>query len=110
MKLTKKHYKAIQLICEDVPDYIIAQECGIADSVLQKWRADEQFREALDAHTTQQMDSLVPLAVMRLRELLSDNTCPGTVRIAAIKEVLNYAGLNDKKDIDTAISIKVEYV
>lgn len=110
MKLTKKHYKAIQLIGEQVPDYIIVQECGIAEQQLQKWRADPDFQTALTEHNTQQMDALVPMAVMRLRELLSDNACPGTVRIQAIKEVFNYAQLGERKDIDSDIHIKVEYV
>lgn len=110
MNLLPKHFKAVQLLYEQVPDTVIAKECGISVATLNKWKQDSDFKRALVEVATSQMGDLVPLAIGRLRELLTSEACQGNVRIAAIKEVLNYAQLSERKDLEAEVTIKVEYV
>ena len=87
----------------------IASELGISVVTLKKLTKEKEFEEVYNQHfvelghdprlqaTKAALVDLLPLAVRRLKGLLTEGTTPPTVLLNAIKEVMHYNGLAEAK-------------
>lgn len=110
MKMNSKHFKAVELLYQGESDNTICTTIGITKDTLDKWKGDKDFKEALCSVAAMQIGDLVPAAVSKLREIITNPKYKETTKMHAIKEILYYAKLSDRNDINNDIKVTVEYV
>ncbi|UWI44330.1 helix-turn-helix domain-containing protein [Lactobacillus paragasseri] len=82
----------------------IAEEIGINNATLSKWKNDSLFKKAQREYSISQLDSALPLAIQKLIELINNGKSE-MVKLQAIQTVLKRAGLlsdNSTPELDKA--------
>lgn len=97
MKLEVQHHKAIFLLISGKTNKAVAEEMGIKDSVLNRWKTDPDFNEALQVAFSQVYDDainkLTTVAMAAVEELEKIVVCvdvPLKHKLQAISLVLTH--------------------
>ncbi|WP_259592360.1 phBC6A51 family helix-turn-helix protein [Lactobacillus paragasseri] len=104
-KLNKNRRKAVIMLFEgEKTQKEIAEEIGINNATLSKWKNDSLFKKAQREYSISQLDSALPLAIQKLIELINNGKSE-MVKLQAIQTVLKRAGLlsdNSTPELDKA--------
>ena len=88
----------------------IADALGCTPKTVDNTKADPELKQLYYERCNKEIESLVPLAISRLRGILESDKTQGSVHVAAVREVLDRSHL--KELLDTAnkeIKVTVSY-
>jgi hypothetical protein len=88
----------------------VADELKCSLKTVDAVKSDPDYKQMFYEKYTAQIEQLVPVALVRLRQLLEDDKTQATAQIAAIREVLDRSCLKELLEkVDQEIKVVVSY-
>ena len=88
----------------------IAKDLGCSLKTVDDTKGDPALKRLYYEKCNEQIEQLLPLALQRLRDILTDNNQQGSVHVAAVREVLDRSHLKELIDAtDKEIKVIVSY-
>ena len=107
---TELQYKVIDLWVQGVSRQEIADTLGCSLVTVDQTKADPVLKQRYYERCNAQIEELVPMAISRLRAILSDDKQQGSVHVAATREVLDRSHLKELLDVaNKEIKVIISY-
>lgn len=107
---TALQMNVIKLLVEGKSRSEIAKELGCCLKTVDDVKADKDLRQLYYQQCNDAVESLVPLAIRRLKNILENDKQQGSVHIAAVKTVLEQSHLKELLDTtDKNVNITISY-
>jgi len=112
MELKPRHFECIRLMLEtQKTQREIATLIGVNDETVYRWNKDDDFKAELARQTQNKFNAMATKAVKELDRLINE-AASETVRLNAIKDVLDRAGYKpiEKQEIKhEGLQIEIDY-
>jgi DNA replication protein DnaD len=103
--------RIVEMWANGVKNSDIAAELGCSIETVRLVKKNPDLKKNFYERQRENIVGLVPMAINRLKNILQDDKTQASVVIAAIKETLDRANLNEVLDAgDKEIKISIEYV
>ena len=88
----------------------IAAELGCSLKTVDDTKADPDLKRLYYEKCNEQIEGLLPIALQRLKGILTDDTQQGSVHVAAVREVLDRSRLRELLDGNASqINVTISY-
>lgn len=109
-RTTVQQMNIIQLWVEGKSRKEIADTVGCSLKTVDNTKGDPELKRLYYERCSEQIESLVPVAIKRLRKILHDDKQQGSVHVAALREVLDRSKLKELVNYDNKdITINISY-
>lgn len=107
---TKLQLNIIELLAQGKSRQEIASELGCCLKSIDDTKGDPELKQLYYEKCNAQVETLVPQAIRRLKDIIEDDKQQGSVHIAAVKEILDRSCLKELVEkVDKEIKITVAY-
>ena len=107
---TVKQIQVLELLVQGFSRKEIADKIGCSVKTVDAVKGDPELRQIYYQRCNDQVEQLLPLALRRLKDIITDDKQQGSVHIAAIKEILERSHLRElTDDSNKPINVVISY-
>ncbi|MDR1754261.1 MAG: LuxR C-terminal-related transcriptional regulator [Eubacterium sp.] len=107
---TALHGEIINLWVSGLSNAGIAAQLGCSTETIRNVKKNPDYKQTYFEKQREQITELIPLAVKRLRDILTSNKHNGSTHIAAVREVLERSHLTElTANPDKEIKVTINY-
>lgn len=100
----------IELLTQGKSRPQIAEELGCCLKTIDDVKGDTELKRVYYEKCNDQIETLIPMAIKRLKGILEDDSQQGSVHVAACREVLDRSHLKELLDTtDKNVNITISY-